>query len=73
MARIDWDEFKEFKKHSVKEDKLAILTDFIKSYYNISNAGDMYGMIKNDDVGIMFLERNDIQSAEGLESFIRRS
>lgn len=73
MAQIDWDEYKEFKQHSIKEDKLAILTDFLKSYYNINNAGEMYNMIKNDDVGIMLLERKDIDNAESLESFIRNS
>ena len=73
MAKIDWDEYKAFKAHAVKEDKLAILVDFIKSYYNISHAGDIYDMMKYDDVAIMFLEKNSISSAEALESFIRRS
>lgn len=73
MAQIDWEEFKEFKKHTVKEDRFDILIDFIKSYYNISHPRDMYGMLKDDDIGNMLLERKEIKNAEGLENYIFQS
>lgn len=73
MASIDWKEYKEFKEHSNKEDRFLIAIDFIKSYYNINNASDMFDMFKNDDVGNMLLERNNITDAEGLESFMYKS
>ena len=73
MASIDWKEYKEFKEHSNKEDRFLIAIDFMRSYYNINNASDMFKMLKSDDVGNMLLERNDIVNAEGLESFISRS
>lgn len=70
MASIDWDEYKEFKKFSHKEDKLQITIDFIKSYYNISNPVDIYDMLKTDDIGQMFLERKQITDPEALENFM---
>lgn len=70
MASIDWNEYKEFKKHTSEEDKLKIAIDFVKSYYNMTNANDIYKMISKDDIGQMLLERKDITSSEGLESFM---
>ena len=72
MASIDWKEYKEFKTHTTKEDRLEILVDFIKSYYNMSSPRDMFSMIQDDDIGQMLLERKDISDAEGLESFMYR-
>ena len=73
MASIDWNEYKEFKTHTNKEDRLEILVDFMRSYYNMNNPRDMYSMMKEDDIGQMLLERKDITDAEGLESFIYKS
>lgn len=72
MASIDWKEYKEFKTHTTKEDRLEILVDFIKSYYNMNSPSDMFSMIQDDDIGQMLLERKDIIDAEGLESFMYR-
>ena len=73
MASIDWKEYKEFKEHSNKEDRLLIAIDFLRSYYNMNNASDMFDMLKNDDVGNMLLERKDITDAEGLENLMFKS
>jgi len=73
LASIDWKEFKEFKEHSIEEDRLRIMIDFMRSYYNMNNASDMFDMLKNDDVGNMLLERKDITDAEGLENFMFKS
>ena len=73
MATVDWEEFKEYKKFSNKEDKLQIAIDFIKSYYNKSNPSDIYNMLKDDDIGQMFLERKNITDEEGLENFMFKS
>jgi len=72
VASIDWKEYKEFKTHTTKEDRLEILVDFIKSYYNMNSPSDMFSMIQDDDIGQMLLERKDIIDAEGLESFMYR-
>lgn len=73
MAQFDWDEYKEFKKFSHKDDKLAIAIDFMKSYYNISNPRDFYEMLRDDDIGQMMLAKRAINDAEKLENFIYQS
>lgn len=73
MASIDWDEYKEFKKFTNKDDKLQIAIDFIKSYYNMNNPSDVYEMLVKDDIGQMLLERKDIIDSESLENFMFRS
>lgn len=70
MASIDWTEYKEFKTHTSKEDRLEILIDFMKSYYNMTTPRDIFYMMKDDDIGQMLLERKDITDSEGLEDFI---
>ena len=70
MAKIDWSEYKEFKKYSVKEDKLAILVDFMKSYYNMTNAFEIYENFEEDAIAMMLLEKRGIKDAEGLENYI---
>ena len=70
MVNINWAEFKEFKQHSHKEDNFLILLDFVKSYYNMSNAMDIYDTLANDGTGQMMLEKRDIVDAEGLETYL---
>ena len=71
MARIDWDEFREYRKYSIKEDKLEILVDFMKSFYNITSLFDMYDhYFKDDDIVSLMLKKRDLNSAEDLENFV---
>ena len=73
MVKIDWQEFKEFKKHTHKVDKLQIVIDFIKSYYNIFHPTDVYDILSVDDIGQLLLAKRDIINAEMLEDFIFKS
>ena len=70
MIKIDWNEYKEYKTYSVKNDKLDVVIDFIKSYYNTSNPLDIYESLVNDALGEMMLEKRDINSPEALESYM---
>ena len=70
MAAIDWNEYKEFKKFSGEEDKLKIAIAFIKSYYNTNSTKDMYEMLEADDIGLMMLNKRDIDSPESFENFM---
>ncbi len=71
MINIDWKEFKEFRAHSVKkDDNFITLVDFLKSYYNMFNAFEIYNTLNNDDTAKMMLEKRDIIDAEGLESYL---
>lgn len=70
MARIDWDEYKEYKKLSVREDNFEILLEFIKSYYNMTNPSDIYEMLHADDIAQMMLDKRAIHDAEALENYL---
>ena len=70
MADINWIEYKEYKRYTNKKDNFAILLDFIKSYYNISNAFEIFDMLKNDETAKMMLDKRKITDAEKLENFI---
>ncbi len=71
MLNINWDEYKEYKKHTHKEeDNFIILLNFMKSYYNMASPTDMYDTLVDDELAKMMLDKRDITDAEGLESFL---
>jgi len=70
LVRIDWDEYKEYKKMSVRENKLEIVLEFLKSYYNMNNPSDIYETLKADDIGQMMLEKYKIRNDIDLEDIL---
>ena len=70
MLIINWDEFKEYKKHSHRKDNFMNLLAFIKSYYNTTNAVDIFKSLKNDPIGEMMLDKRSIDTPEDLENYI---
>ena len=71
MPKINWNEYKEFKKHRLKdEDNFTILLHFIKSYYNVSAPVDIFNMLNEDELAVMMLQKRDISDAEGLETYL---
>ena len=72
MIQINWDEYKEYKRSSHKEENFEILLDFIKSYYNMTNPSDIYASLANDALGQMMLEKHDINDDEAMENYLFR-
>jgi len=70
LISIDWDEYREHRKTSVRENKLEIVLEFLKSYYNMMNPSDMYETLKADDIGQMMLEKHNISSDIDLENIL---
>lgn len=70
MTKIDWDEYKEYKKTSVYEDNFEILLEFMKSYYNMMNPSEIYDTLRADDIAEMMLDKRCINDAESLESLL---
>jgi len=70
MLRINWDEFKEYKKHSHRDDNFLNLLGFIKSYYNTVNAVEIFNGLKEDPIGEMMLQKRSINEPEDLEHYI---
>ncbi len=69
MVRIDWDEFKEYKKLSVRDDNFEILLEFIKSYYNAVLPQDIYDMLHADETAQMMLDKRSIKDSVALENY----
>ena len=72
MTRIDWDEYKEHKKMSVRNDNFEILLEFMKSYYNMHNPSELFETLKNDDIAVMMLNKRTITNATRMEKFLDR-
>lgn len=73
MVKIDWDEFKEYKRHSHKEDNFEILLDFFKSFYNVNNPYEIFDSLIEDDLGKMMLHKREIRDAEDMENYLLRA
>ncbi len=69
MVKINWQEYKEFKIYSNKDDNFEILLDFIKSFYNIQNTLNIYEILLNDELASMMLKKRNILDAEALEKY----
>jgi len=70
LIKIDWDEYKEYKKTSAKDDNFGILLEFMKSYYNMSSPREIYDTLHEDDIAQMMLDKRNITDAEQLENFL---
>jgi len=70
LVDINWAEYKEYKKYTTKKDNFAILLDFIKSYYNITNPFDIFEILGADETAKMMLDKRDITDAEKLENYM---
>ena len=70
MLKIDWQEFKEYKKMSVREDNFEILLEFIKSYYHMVLPQDVFDMLREDETAQLMLEKRSIKDAVDLEDYL---
>jgi hypothetical protein len=70
LIKINWAEYKEYKRYTHRDDNFAILLDFMKSYYNMSSPMDIYDVLRNDETAQLMLEKRKITDAEGLENFL---
>jgi len=70
MIKVNWDEYKEHKRYSVRNDNFEILLEFMKSFYNMTNPTDIYETLAADDIASMMLEKRSIKDAEDLENYL---
>ena len=74
VENIDWDEFKEFRLTSTKnQDNFLMMLDFLKSYYNLFSVFDIYETLVNDEFTKMMLDKRGITEPEGLESYLYKA
>ena len=70
MTKVNWDEYKEFKRVSHREDNFEILLDFMKSYYNMHSPNEIFESLHSDDLASMMLEKRGIVDAVILENYL---
>jgi len=70
LVRINWKEFKEYKKSSSREDNFEILLDFMKSYYNMTSPNEVFNSLNVDELAKMMFDKRNIQDAEDLENYL---
>jgi hypothetical protein len=70
MIKINWDEYKEYKKYSGGSDNFTTLLAFMKSFYNIVSPTDMFLIFQEDEIASMMLAKRNIKEAEDLENFL---
>lgn len=70
--QIDWNEYKEYKKMSVRDDNFERLIEFMKSYYNMHNPYELFDALKADDIAEMMLCKRSITDANKMEKFLER-
>ncbi|MEA3227434.1 MAG: hypothetical protein U9P38_00015 [Campylobacterota bacterium] len=70
MVKINWDEFKVYKKSHSDKENFEILLDFMRSYYSMMNPVDIFESLNADGLAQMMLEKRNITDAEGLEEYL---
>jgi len=72
MLKINWDEYKEYKKYNARGDNFETLLGFMKSFYNIISPSDMFAIFIEDELASMMLQKRNINDPEDLENFLFR-
>lgn len=73
MGPINWNEFKEYKQtreNPKKLDNFQLLLEFVRSYYNINNAFEIFDMLAADELSRMMLKKRGIDEPEDLEAHL---
>jgi len=73
MSKINWDEYKQYKKQlpSTNElDNFELLLEFLRSFYNKNSPFEVFDILQEDDLGKMMLEKRDISKPEHLEDYL---
>ena len=73
MKTIDWDAFKVYKRmreNPQKLDNFHLLMAFVRSYYNMRNAYEVFRLLERDELGIMMLQKRDIRAPDELEKYL---
>ena len=75
MSKINWEEFKVFKRDFKSKnnlDNFELLLEFLRSYYNKTSSFEVFDMLNSDSLSQMMLEKRDISTPEHLEDILYR-
>jgi hypothetical protein len=75
MTRINWDEFKSFKRENEnvhERDNFGLLVEFLRSFYNVNDVYDLYDSLHSDELSNMMLKKRNITSVVILEKYLKK-
>ena len=73
MMKINWDEFKAFKKdygNPLQRDNFGLLIEFLRSFYNVTDIYELYDSLEADELSKMMMQKRQITSVTILEKYI---
>ncbi len=73
--KINWEDFKTFKHkydNPLKKDNFALLIEFLRSFYNVTDINELYTSLKDDELSVLMLEKRHISSAVSLEKYLAK-
>lgn len=73
MMKINWDEFKAFKKdygNPLQRDNFGLLIEFLRSFYSVTDIYELYDSLEADELSKMMMQKRHITSVTILEKYI---
>jgi len=75
MMKINWDEFKAFKKdygNPRQRDNFTLLIEFLRSFYNVTDIYELYNSLEEDELSQMMMQKRQITSVTILEKYLAK-
>jgi hypothetical protein len=73
MVAINWENYKEFKTtENLEGDNFDILIIYLKSFYNMKLALEIYETLYEDELTRRMLEKREINDADMLDDYMRK-
>ncbi|MDY0117783.1 MAG: hypothetical protein RBR59_09415 [Sulfurimonadaceae bacterium] len=73
MVEINWEDYKEFKTaENLEGDNFDILIIYLKSFYNMKQALEIYETLYEDELTRRMLEKREINDADMLDDYMRK-
>ena len=73
MSKINWDEYKRYKRERTDIDKLdnfVVLLEFLRSFYNKSSSFEVFDILNEDELGKMMLDKRKMTKPEDLDEYL---
>lgn len=75
MSKINWDEYKKYKKErpNIQNlDNFEVLLEFLRSFYNKTSSFEVFDILSEDELGKMMLDKRELSQPEHLENFLNK-
>jgi len=75
VAKINWDEYKQYKyqREDIENlDNFEVLLEFLRSFYNKNSSFEVFDILSTDSLGKMMLDKREISKPEDLDDYLFR-